>query len=61
MINLLSLQEAADYLKISKATLRKWTNDGIIEHIRLSSRGDRRFLLSDLEAFIEKRKNHNNI
>ncbi|MBK6911362.1 MAG: helix-turn-helix domain-containing protein [bacterium] len=48
--NLLNIQEAADYLRVSKSTLRRWCNAGILEHIRINGRGDRRFRRVHLDA-----------
>ena len=58
---LLTLQEAADILGIHKQTLRRWTDTGLINCIRLPNRRDRRFLLEDIRTFIsQNRNNHDN-
>lgn len=48
----LTITEAADYLKVSKTSLRRWTNNGRLACYRVGHRNERRFLLDDLVAFI---------
>ncbi len=47
---LLTLEQAARYLNVSKASLRRWTNDGRLACHRLGARGERRFARTDLDA-----------
>ncbi|MBL0060750.1 MAG: helix-turn-helix domain-containing protein [bacterium] len=47
---LLTVNEAAAYLGISPTTLRRWTNAGILECLRINGRGDRRFSRLCLDA-----------
>lgn len=47
---LLTISEAADYLSVSKVTIRRWTNAGRLACVRLGPRGERRFEVSALEA-----------
>ena len=48
----LTITEAADYLKVSKTSLRRWTNNGKLTCYRVGHRNERRFLLDDLVAFM---------
>ena len=48
----LTITEAADYLKVSKTSLRRWTNNGRLPCYRVGHRNERRFLLDDLVAFM---------
>jgi excisionase family DNA binding protein len=48
----LTITEAAAYLKVSKTSLRRWTNDGGLPCYRVGHRNERRFVLSDLVAFM---------
>jgi excisionase family DNA binding protein len=50
---LLSLDEAARYLNVSKTSLRRWTNAGRLVCVRVGRRGERRFRLSDIKRFLE--------
>ena len=50
---LLTINEAAHFLSVSKTTLRRWTNQGILKCYRIGKRGERRFTRSDLLEFIE--------
>jgi excisionase family DNA binding protein len=50
---LLTLEQAARYLNVSKASLRRWTNDGRLACHRVGARGERRFARSDLDAHLE--------
>lgn len=52
---LLTLEEAAEQLGVSKSTLRRWTRQGIIESIRINPRGDRRFTPEQLQNFVRPR------
>lgn len=49
---LLTLEEAATYLAVSKTTLRRWTNDGRLECHRVGPRSERRFDPDVLDAFL---------
>lgn len=49
---LLTITEAAAYLNVSKATIRRWTNNGELSCVRIGARGERRFRQADLAAFI---------
>ena len=48
---LLNVSEAADYLSVSAASLRKWSDDGLVPVYRTPG-GQRRYSLEDLEDFI---------
>ncbi len=52
---LLTLDEAAQLIGVSKISLRRWTRDGSLSCIRVGSRGDRRFRRKDLERYISTR------
>jgi excisionase family DNA binding protein len=49
---LLTIEEAARYLNVSKTSLRRWTNSGHLACHRVGVRGERRFAVSDLTAFL---------
>jgi excisionase family DNA binding protein len=49
---LLTLDEAATYLAVSKTTLRRWTNDGRLACHRVGPRNDRRFDPDVLDMFV---------
>ena len=49
---LLTTDEVADILKVSKMTLHRWNKRGILPKIELGSK--RRYLRADIETFIEK-------
>ena len=53
---LLTIQEAADLLGMSKATLRRWTKAGILDCERVNERGDRRFDKRCLEAVVPPKR-----
>jgi excisionase family DNA binding protein len=46
---LLTIQQAADMLGVSKNTLRRWCRLGILECYRINQRGDRRFTVTILQ------------
>lgn len=49
---LLNVGQAAAYLGISPASLRKWSNEGLIATYRTPG-GQRRYSRDDLDRFIE--------
>jgi excisionase family DNA binding protein len=49
---LMTISEAADLLKVSKASLRRWSNSGVLKSYRVGSRSERRFKLTDLLSFV---------
>ena len=49
---LLTLEQAARYLNVSKSSLRRWTNHGVLACHRVGARGERRFARSDLNAHL---------
>jgi excisionase family DNA binding protein len=51
---LLTITEAATFLNVSKATIRRWTDDGRLACLRIGVRNERRFLHSDLAELITK-------
>lgn len=50
---LLTIDEAAKYLNVSKTSLRRWTNEGRLACIRVGPRGERRFRVEDMQGFLE--------
>lgn len=48
----LTIGEAAEFLKVSKTSLRRWSKDGRIRCYRLGQRGERRFREADLLSFV---------
>lgn len=50
---LLTIEEAATYLSVSKTSLRRWTNEGRLGCVRVGRRGERRFRLDDLDRFLQ--------
>jgi excisionase family DNA binding protein len=51
---LLTLEEAARHLAVSKTTLRRWTNDGTLACHRIGPREERRFEPEALKAFLAR-------
>jgi excisionase family DNA binding protein len=53
MQQILTMQEAADMLRVSKITLRRWEKQGKIKSIRLNERAHRKYLREEVERLIE--------
>lgn len=53
---LLNIKEAAAMLKVSEASLRRWTNSGQLPCMRLGAKRERRFRRDDLISFLENRE-----
>lgn len=52
-IELLDIGQAAAYLNVSEASLRRWTNSGRLACLRVGRRRERRFRREDLLGFME--------
>ncbi len=53
MTGLLTIDEAARYLSVSKTSLRRWTQLGTLPCTRVGARRERRFRLEDLDALLD--------
>ena len=51
---MLKLNEAADFLGVSKATVRRLDNLGFIRSYRVGTGRHRRFRQEDLQAYLEQ-------
>ncbi|HEV3234036.1 MAG TPA: MEDS domain-containing protein [Candidatus Dormibacteraeota bacterium] len=49
---LLNTKEAAEFLRVSEASIRRWSDAGLLPAQRVGRRGARRFTRSDLERFM---------
>lgn len=52
--SLLNTPEAARFLRVSQASIRRWFDAGLLRGQRVGRRGERRFKQEDLEAFLER-------
>jgi transcriptional repressor of dcmA and dcmR len=50
---LLDIKQAAQFLRVSETSLRRWTNSGLLASLRVGQRRERRFRRADLVAFME--------
>ncbi len=50
--SLLTIEQAASLLNVSKTSLRRWTKSGQLPCVRIGARQERRFRNSDLESFL---------
>ena len=51
--DLLDIKQAAQFLKVSETSLRRWTNAGRLACLRVGRKRERRFRRTDLLAFVE--------
>ena len=51
-MEILTLDQAAKYLNVSKSTLRRWDNEGKLVAIHLGNSKHRKYLKSDLDKLI---------
>lgn len=51
---LLTIDEAAHYLHVSKTSLRRWTTQGTLACVRVGARRERRFERDDLDRFLDR-------
>jgi excisionase family DNA binding protein len=54
-IKLLSLRETARILGVNPQTLRRWDDSGRLRAVRVGSRRDRKYKLSDIVSILEKK------
>jgi excisionase family DNA binding protein len=53
--SLLNTEEAARYLRVSEASIRRWSNAGLLPALRVGRRRERRFSAADLQDFLGQR------
>jgi len=58
MDDMLTVSEVARLLHVHPNTLRRWSNNGRIRAYRITSRGDRRYRLRDIEGFLAQLNSH---
>ena len=51
--SLLNTKEAAEFLRVSEASIRRWSNAGLLQAQRVGRRRERRFAPDDLRRFLE--------
>jgi excisionase family DNA binding protein len=51
---LLNTAEAAHFLRVSQASIRRWSDAGLLQGHRVGRRGERRFRQEDLVAFLNR-------
>lgn len=52
MSELFTIKEAANYLKVSEMSLRRWTNSGNLKCLRVGRKNERRFREEDLRCYL---------
>ena len=50
---LLTVGQVATYLNVHPNTVRRWTQQGVLNAYRIGPRRDRRFYLSDVEGLLQ--------
>lgn len=55
--DLLTVREVAELFRVTPLTIKRWGNRGVLECIRINSRGDRRF---EKKVVLEKLNNEHN-
>ncbi len=55
-MNLLTLREVAEAVKVSETTVRRWARNGSLTAYKLGKRGQLRIKEEDLEAFLERQR-----
>lgn len=53
---LIKIKEAAEMLGVNPETLRRWDRNGKLKAVKVSIRGDRRYIKKDIERFIKQSK-----
>ncbi|UCG55353.1 MAG: helix-turn-helix domain-containing protein [Dehalococcoidia bacterium] len=55
---MLTVRDVATLLNIHVNTVRRWSDQGILQAYRITSRGDRRFRRDDVEEFLANMNNN---
>jgi len=58
---MLTTKEAAKVLHVHENTIRSWCDQGILKCYRIGNRGDRRFPEGGINAFINSRKDKDEV
>jgi excisionase family DNA binding protein len=58
MTPMITISEAADLLHVHQNTLRRWTNQGVINAFRIGTRGDRRYSVFDVRHLLSVLQSH---
>ena len=51
-----TLEDVASFLRVSTATVRRWTNAGLLPCYRVGGNRERRFVRGEVMAFIEAQR-----
>ena len=51
---MLTISDVARLLNVHINTVRRWSNQGVLEAYRIGSRGDRRFRREDITSFLSR-------
>ncbi len=54
--SLMTVREVADFLHIHRNTVQRWGDRGVLQPIRITSRGDRRFRQEEVNKLLSKLK-----
>ena len=49
---MLTVSETAKYLSVHPNSVRRWADEGLLTSYRIGRRGDRRFMVADVDAFM---------
>jgi excisionase family DNA binding protein len=52
--NLLTVKQVSELLHIHPNTLRRWSEEGRIPALRITTRGDRRFRKDDVQRYLDE-------
>jgi excisionase family DNA binding protein len=58
MAPLITVSEAAKILHVHQNTLVRWTDQGVINALRIGARGDRRYTVSDVQHLLLVLQSH---
>lgn len=53
---LLTTKEAAEFLRVSEASIRRWADGGTLKSYFVGDRGERRFMQDDLLAYLKRNR-----
>jgi excisionase family DNA binding protein len=58
MAPIIPVSEAAELLHVHQNTLRRWTDQGVIQAFRIGTRGDRRYSIFDVQHLLSELQSH---
>ncbi len=54
MPQMMTVKNVCEFLNVSRSSVHRWSNNGMLKCYQLGTRGDRRYTMEDIYAFLER-------